>query len=143
MTGSVPSETQLGSITEHTTENASVSEVVDGEGSDTTSSDETSGASYWFGEIHKDITEYKFWGTQPVESFDRKPGVPVKDGPIQSAGNVANSPSPLDIEGAQWVTLDLANDNDIRELYNFLDENYVEDDGGTMRFQYPIHVLKW
>lgn len=46
-------------------------------------------------------------------------------------------------EGFEWTTLDLTNDEQIKEVYQLLKDNYVEDAENTFRFEYPIEFLKW
>lgn len=43
----------------------------------------------------------------------------------------------------EWCTVDLNNDDDAKLVYQLLVENYVEDNDGVFRFDYPIDFLKW
>jgi len=43
----------------------------------------------------------------------------------------------------EWCTLDLTNDEDAHQVYEFLSHNYVEDDDGVFRFDYPVEFLRW
>ena len=38
-----------------------------------------------------------------------------------------------------WLT----NDEDANEVYKFLSHNYVEDNDGVFRFDYPVDFLRW
>lgn len=45
--------------------------------------------------------------------------------------------------GFEWSTIDLTNDEQAREVYELLRENYVEDSEHTFRFDYPVDFLRW
>lgn len=42
-----------------------------------------------------------------------------------------------------WCTVDLQDDVQLKELYQLLNENYVEDDDNMFRFDYAPEFLKW
>ncbi|KAH8040235.1 hypothetical protein HPB51_009783 [Rhipicephalus microplus] len=42
-----------------------------------------------------------------------------------------------------WDTLDINNPTILKELYQLLNENYVEDDDNMFRFDYAPEFLKW
>jgi glycylpeptide N-tetradecanoyltransferase len=90
----------------------------------------------------KDMASYKFWQTQPVPRFDDKGD--LTEGPIKviNPEEVSKDPSPL-IEGFEWVTLDLTDDNEVAELYDLLSNHYVEDDNAMFRFNYSRAFLNW
>ncbi len=46
-------------------------------------------------------------------------------------------------EGYEWSTVDLAQDDQAKELYELLLLHYVEDTGSHFRFAYPIDFLRW
>lgn len=91
----------------------------------------------------KDMASYKFWQTQPVPRFDDQEG-DLTEGPIKviNPEEVSKDPSPL-IEGFEWVTLDLMDDNEVAELYDLLSNHYVEDDNAMFRFNYSRAFLHW
>lgn len=43
----------------------------------------------------------------------------------------------------QWCTVDLTNEDEAKEVYDFLSNHYVEDKDGVFRFDYPIEFLRW
>ncbi|CAJ0640381.1 5136_t:CDS:2 [Entrophospora sp. SA101] len=43
----------------------------------------------------------------------------------------------------EWTSLELNNENELKELYNLLTNNYVEDDDAMFRFDYSPEFLKW
>lgn len=90
----------------------------------------------------KDMASYKFWQTQPVPRFDEKGD--LTEGPIKviNPEEVPKEPSPL-IEGFEWVTLDLMNDEEVAELYDLLSNHYVEDDNAMFRFNYSRAFIHW
>lgn len=87
--------------------------------------------------------EFKFWGTQPVPGLNEE----IKDyhGPIESnkkVEDVPESPQAL-VGGFTWCTLDIDDDNTLKELYNLLNMNYVEDEDHMFRFDYSPEFLRW
>lgn len=90
----------------------------------------------------KDMASYKFWQTQPVIRFDDKGK--VEDGPIKriNVDEVSKTPDKL-IEGFEWVTLDLDDENELKELYELLSDHYVEDGSAMFRFNYSPSFLNW
>ncbi|KAG6092643.1 glycylpeptide N-tetradecanoyltransferase [Claviceps sp. LM220 group G6] len=91
----------------------------------------------------KDMGAYKFWQTQPVPKF----GEDIKkfeEGPlkIQTVDEVDKEPQAL-VEGFDWVTVDLADDGEMKEVYELLNGHYVEDDEAMFRFNYIPEVLRW
>jgi glycylpeptide N-tetradecanoyltransferase len=91
----------------------------------------------------KAMGEHKFWATQPVPqlgddaSLDDgfiEPGKP-RDEVRQDA-----YPLPKDFE---WSILDINDSKQIKEVYDLLSLNYVEDDEAAFRFQYSAEFLEW
>ena len=39
--------------------------------------------------------------------------------------------------------MDISKDDDMKEVYTLLYENYVEDEDGDFRFNYSIEFLRW
>ncbi|OSD08620.1 N-myristoyl transferase [Trametes coccinea BRFM310] len=95
------------------------------------------------GKNKKDMGGHKFWGTQPVPQLGEAP--PEVDGPIepsQPREEVRQEPYPLPKE-FMWSILDLNDAAQLRELYELLSANYVEDDDASFRFQYSAEFLSW
>ncbi|KAH6561708.1 hypothetical protein BASA62_009647 [Batrachochytrium salamandrivorans] len=90
----------------------------------------------------EDMSQYKFWSTQPVPRTDENI---VKDGiidPNRPAEEIQQEPYPLHKE-FEWASLNLENEQEIRDVYQLLSANYVEDDDATLRFDYSAEFLKW
>ncbi|KAL5261544.1 hypothetical protein ACHWQZ_G007302 [Mnemiopsis leidyi] len=86
---------------------------------------------------------YQFWSTQPVPSFSTD--TQGKNGPIEEdkpQSEVRQEPFSL-IKGFEWSNVDLNNPKEQQELYQLLNENYVEDDDNMFRFDYSAAFLKW
>lgn len=97
------------------------------------------------GKNQKDMASYKFWQTQPVPRFDDQQGKkPVTQGPIKviKPEEVPQTPDAL-IEGFEWCTLDLTDPDELKELYELLNNHYVEDDNAMFRFSYSQSFLHW
>ncbi|KAK5657438.1 hypothetical protein OQA88_3010 [Cercophora sp. LCS_1] len=92
----------------------------------------------------KDMGSYKFWSTQPVPQFGEQPQQ-IVEGPvkIQKIEDVKTEPVKLAVEGFQWVTMDLTNDEELAEVGNLLYGHYVEDDEAMFRLKYSNSILKW
>lgn len=90
----------------------------------------------------KDMGAYKFWQTQPVARFTDDAS--LEEGPIkvQTVDDVSKEPAGL-VEGFEWVTLDLSSDEEIKEVYELLNQHYVEDDEAMFRFNYSPSFLRW
>lgn len=96
------------------------------------------------GKNQKDMASYKFWQTQPVPAFDDAANKQVTQGPIKviDPEKVSKTPDAL-IEGFEWCTLDLTNEEELKELYELLNNHYVEDDNAMFRFSYSQSFLHW
>ncbi|KAJ5812093.1 hypothetical protein N7474_008394 [Penicillium riverlandense] len=97
------------------------------------------------GKNQKDMASYKFWQTQPVPHFeDQGRQKQVTQGPIKriNPDEVSKTPDPL-LEGFEWCTLDLTNNEELKELYELLNNHYVEDDNAMFRFSYSQSFLHW
>ena len=97
------------------------------------------------GKNQKDMASYKFWQTQPVPSFgDNAQKKPITQGPIKmiNPDEVSKTPDAL-IEGFEWCTLDLTDPTELQELYELLNNHYVEDDNAMFRFAYSQSFLHW
>lgn len=86
--------------------------------------------------------QYKFWETQPVpkitEKVEEKGPIEPDKAPEEVRRESYNLPREF-----EWDTLDIDDDNILKELYKLLNENYVEDDDNMFRFDYSPEFLKW
>ncbi|XP_010778819.1 glycylpeptide N-tetradecanoyltransferase 2-like isoform X1 [Notothenia coriiceps] len=83
---------------------------------------------------------YRFWETQPVPRL----GDSVEThGPIvEGEASVRMEPYSLP-QGFSWDTLDLSNPSVLKEVCTLLNENYMEEDDNTMRFEFSSDYLQW
>lgn len=90
---------------------------------------------------HKDVGLNRFWSTQPVIHFDDQD---APDGPIRlyDASQISKEPFPL-LEGFEWATLNLADEQELEELWQLLSDHYIEDGSKTFRFAYSRAFLRW
>lgn len=68
-----------------------------------------------------------------------------EDGPIEAdvpLDQIRATPYPLPKE-FEWSLVDVEDDKEIKELYELLTQNYVEDDDAMFRFDYSADFLKW
>lgn len=95
--------------------------------------------------------DYKFWNTQPVPKFKEPDLLQTTDdaqaeGPILPSKicRAAAKPDPEKLlEGFEWCLVDLDDDKELEELYDLLDNHYVEDTDGSFRFKYSRQFLSW
>ncbi|CDW97683.1 hypothetical protein [Sporisorium scitamineum] len=94
----------------------------------------------------KTIADHKFWKTQPVMKPNDSPVVkPDEEGSIEPSvppEQVRQEPYPLPSD-FQWVQIDVDNQVELKEVYDLLSANYVEDDDQTFRFDYSPEFLHW
>ncbi|ORX37031.1 Myristoyl-CoA:protein N-myristoyltransferase, N-terminal domain-domain-containing protein [Kockovaella imperatae] len=100
----------------------------------------------------KALGEHKFWNTQPVPqtlSASIAGNAPVEDvteegpiDPIKTPQEVRQEPLPLP-SGFEWTQIDITNEEQCKEVYVLLSENYVEDDDASLRFRYSAEFLHW
>ncbi|KAF2088796.1 Glycylpeptide N-tetradecanoyltransferase [Saccharata proteae CBS 121410] len=97
------------------------------------------------GKNQKDMASYKFWSTQPVPNFEEKleKGA-IEDGPIKQIDieRVPKEPPPM-VDGFEWVTMNLEDETELKEVYDLLSNHYVEDDEAMFRFNYSSSFLNW
>ncbi|KAG9318813.1 acyl-CoA N-acyltransferase [Chiua virens] len=85
----------------------------------------------------------KFWATQPVPQLGDQP--PAEDGyiePTKVINEVRQEPYPLP-KDFEWSILELNDPKQIKEVYDLLSLNYVEDDEAAFRFKYSAEFLEW
>ncbi|KAI9106219.1 acyl-CoA N-acyltransferase, partial [Phlyctochytrium arcticum] len=90
----------------------------------------------------KNMDSYKFWKTQPVPRVDE---TIEENGPIEAdkkPEELRTEPYPLP-KDFEWVLIDIEDGAQIKELYELLSLNYVEDDDAMFRFDYSAEFLKW
>jgi len=84
--------------------------------------------------------QWKFWDTQPVPKIDEA----VDDvGKIEPDKEHVREESYSLPNGFEWDTLDLGNSTQLEEVYQLLNENYVEDEDNMFRFDYSAGFLQW
>ncbi|XP_056627452.1 glycylpeptide N-tetradecanoyltransferase 1b isoform X2 [Triplophysa dalaica] len=84
--------------------------------------------------------KYNFWETQPVPKIDEEV---TSQGAIESErSGVREAPFSLP-QGFIWDTLNLDKQDQVRELCDFLNENYIDEDDNTLRFHYSPQFLLW
>ena len=94
----------------------------------------------------EDHVTHAFWDTQPVPAMSES----MEDlddsemGPIdcRAAEDIRKDPYSLPAS-FQWSDLNLDNDEEVKELYTLLHENYVEDGDNMFRFDYSPAFLRW
>ena len=91
------------------------------------------------GKNNKDMADYKFWSTQPVSKFDDQV---TEEGPIEPEGEAPTKPIAL-LGDFEWVTMDLDDPAELKEVYELLSLNYVEDGEAAFRFDYSASFLHW
>ncbi|KAG2041644.1 N-myristoyl transferase [Suillus americanus] len=91
----------------------------------------------------KAMGEHKFWATQPVPQLGDDSS--LDDGfiePNKSREEVRQDACPLP-KDFEWSILDINDSKQIKEVYDLLSLNYVEDDEAAFRFQYSAEFLEW
>ncbi|XP_023254346.1 glycylpeptide N-tetradecanoyltransferase 2-like [Seriola lalandi dorsalis] len=83
---------------------------------------------------------YRFWETQPVPRLDDNI---TTHGPIVE-DEISARKEPYSLpEGFSWDSLDLSSCTVLKELCTLLNENYMEDDDNTIRFNFTVEYLQW
>ncbi|CAF0803508.1 unnamed protein product [Adineta steineri] len=88
--------------------------------------------------------EWKFWHTQPVPTIGTKIAS-ENNGPVEEnkpIEELRQEPYKLP-DGFSWDEIDVLNEDELKELYVLLNENYVEDDDNMFRFDYSMPFLRW
>ncbi|KAI2810076.1 hypothetical protein RDWZM_002853 [Blomia tropicalis] len=87
--------------------------------------------------------KFEFWETQPVPKITEE--ISDVNEPIdtnEDVSKVRKEGLPLP-DGFVWTSIDIDNENELKELYTLLYENYVEDDDNMFRFNYSPEFLRW
>ncbi|MCO5598780.1 hypothetical protein L7F22_052879 [Adiantum nelumboides] len=95
---------------------------------------------------YKTLAEHKFWKTQPVtKPTDAPLSTTDSEGPIEpnvTRDQVRQEPYPLPSE-FEWSPIDIDDATELREVYDLLSANYVEDIDSSLRFNYSPEFLNW
>ncbi len=99
--------------------------------------------------------EYKFWNTQPVPKFkepnllqttDGENGEALSEGPILPdkvcRASAKEEPEKL-LDQFEWCLVDVEEEDELQELFELMDNHYVEDTEGSFRFKYSPTFLRW
>jgi len=88
---------------------------------------------------------HDFWDSQPVPKAHEKVTESDLDKPIDVEKTVDQiREEPLDIPpGFYWSNINIENDEECKEVYELLTQNYVEDDDNMFRFDYQVKFLQW
>lgn len=87
--------------------------------------------------------KHQFWSTQPVPKYEEKnEGMFGSIDPIKTVEEIRKEPYNLP-EGYEWVETNVDDEKTIQEIYELLNQNYVEDDDNMFRFDYSIPFLRW
>jgi len=88
---------------------------------------------------------HTFWDTQPVQKgLDHFNPNEVTPGPIEDKKLDEIDTNQIALpEGFEWSNIDIRKDDEAKEVYDLLVENYVEDTEGDFRFNYSIDFLRW
>jgi glycylpeptide N-tetradecanoyltransferase len=84
----------------------------------------------------------EFWNAQPAESI--KENTQIEEGPLkmQIIEDISREPTELP-PGIEWCTLDPTNGEEMNDLWELLNGQYVEDDDAMFRFNYSKGMLRW
>lgn len=100
--------------------------------------------------IEKDLatnlvdTPHDFWDTQPVPRLNEVVSSEIS-GPIdaqKTVDDIRKNPYNLP-DGYEWCETDVNDEKTLSEVYELLNQNYVEDDDNMFRFDYSKEFLKW
>lgn len=85
---------------------------------------------------------YQFWETQPVPRLNEKITENAAIEADKPTDDIRQEPYSLP-SGFGWDTLDIRDPLILKELYQLLNGNYVEDDDNMFRFDYSPEFLQW
>lgn len=86
---------------------------------------------------------HDFWDSQPVPKSTDEPTQDDFDRPIDTDKQVDDiRAEPLEIPpGFSWSNVNIEDDEECKEVYDLLTQNYVEDDDNMFRFDYSVKFL--
>ena len=100
-------------------------------------------------EIQSLASPHKFWETQPIANLTELRSTP----PTTNEPIVALEVKPKDgkekeeevkaPEGYEWRPVNLLNKDELKAIFDFLAENYIEDIDGAFRPYYSLESLSW
>ncbi|KAM0749018.1 N-myristoyl transferase [Meredithblackwellia eburnea MCA 4105] len=102
------------------------------------------GKEGFMGKGAKDAGSHKFWSTQPVTKLNT-PDEEIKEGPLEPnkpKEEIRQEPYELH-KDFKWVSMDLSNADQVKEVYELLTKHYVEDTQATFRFDYSSDFIEW
>ena len=84
---------------------------------------------------------HKFWDKQPVMRENKS----ITQGYIDESLPTTIPPAePGKLpEGFTWYDINIENDEQLNEVYNFLSMHYVEDSKHSLRFKYSREIIRW
>ncbi|XP_053722138.1 glycylpeptide N-tetradecanoyltransferase 1-like [Synchiropus splendidus] len=83
---------------------------------------------------------YLFWDTQPVVKLDDS--ITTHGHIIEKVASIREEPFSLP-KGFSWDTLDLSDTTLLQELRTLLNDNYMEEDDNSIRFDFSLEYLQW
>lgn len=86
---------------------------------------------------------HQFWDTQPVPTIGSEPSDDC--GPIdaiKTPKDCRDEPYALPAN-FEWVVCNIDDEEETKEIYQLLSDNYVEDDDNMFRFEYSVDFLRW
>jgi len=88
---------------------------------------------------------HDFWDSQPVPKSTDTVNEGDYNNTIDPPKKVVDiRAEPLDIPpGFFWSNVNIENDEECKEVYDLLTQNYVEDDDAMFRFDYSVKFLQW
>lgn len=93
-------------------------------------------------DVEAEEKAHKFWGSQPVVQFDAD-RTDLQEGPLDpTLSQVRDEPYALP-ESFEWYSCDLDDQEECKEVYDLLTNNYVEDSDAMFRFDYSPEFLRW
>ncbi|XP_051273523.1 glycylpeptide N-tetradecanoyltransferase 1-like [Dicentrarchus labrax] len=83
---------------------------------------------------------YRFWETQPVPRLGDS--IETHGPVVEGEASVRKEPYSLP-QGFSWDILDLSSPTVLKELCTLLNENYMEEDDNTIKFDFSLEYLRW
>uniref|UniRef100_A0A6B2G5K1 Glycylpeptide N-tetradecanoyltransferase n=1 Tax=Myxobolus squamalis TaxID=59785 RepID=A0A6B2G5K1_MYXSQ len=90
------------------------------------------------------LNEHKFWSHQPVFEMESKIEEEVNEPMDKNSENSEISQTPITLPpGFEWCSIDIRDPLILREFFEFLEENYIEDSSSTFKLEYSEDVIRW
>ncbi|KDE04788.1 hypothetical protein MVLG_04752 [Microbotryum lychnidis-dioicae p1A1 Lamole] len=102
------------------------------------------GESGLMGKAVKDMASHKFWSTQPVPRLDESLQ-DVREGPLEPNTPIEQIPrEPIKLhKDFVWSNVELNDSAQLKEVYDLMTNNYVEDPDASFRFDYSAEFFEW